>query len=495
MLSSFSRIFGTLVSCVSWARAPRELLDGGQRPARSSSSRRPAEHRRSGACPHGAGPNRSGTGSDAELPLAAGLREGLRVSCGDGAEAVPPIGIPEMALAGDVRLRPPRPADGLARRPASQQAGPQQAGPRQAGPRQAGSEQAGPGELRAVVDVRGHRAGVLTLRPDARGAAELTVVLAGGPGHSGVATAAPSADPGAASPAPQADDRACAPLALATQALLDWAFEALDLQAVHWRARVGDWSSRRVVWSVGFRLEGRVRSLVPVDAAAGATGPSRADAWVGSLLAQDPRTPASAWYDVPRLAAGGVVLRANRGDDAVRITEACAHPSTQRWLPALPAPYTLLDAAGFIASREEEHAGGHGISWCVANAADDTLLAQIALTGLDGGRSGCAEIGYWAHPQARGRGAVTTAVRLVARHALLPREDGGLGLDCVRLRAARGNTASQRVAERAGFRRSGVQRRAERLRDGSPEDFILFDLLPSELPPAAVHRPSAEPAR
>lgn len=378
---------------------------------------------------------------------------------GDGGKAAATPGVPRTEVDAEVRLRPVGP-DGDPGRP---------------GP----PTPAAPDAVRAVVDVRGLPGALLTLRPDARGAAELTVALDGGPEH---------AAPVGATPVPRADERRCAPVARATAALLDWAFDALDLHAVHWRARVGDWNSRRVVWSVGFRVEGRVRSLVALDAAADAVDRPRADAWLGSLLATDAREPASAWYEVPRLAARGVVLRANRGDDAVRIMQACAHPSTQRWLPALPSPYTLLDAAAFLASREEEHAGGHGISWCVADAADDTLLAQIGLTGLDGGRSGCAEIGYWAHPRARGRGAVTSAVRLVARHALLPQEDGGLGLDCVQLRAARGNVASQRVAERAGFRRNGVQRCAERLRDGGREDFVLFDLLASELPAAGAEQ-------
>ena len=55
-----------------------------------------------------------------------------------------------------------------------------------------------------------------------------------------------------------------------------------------------------------------------------------------------------------------------------------------------------------------------------------------------------AEIGYWAHPAARGRGVMTEATRLVARHTLLPYEDGGLGHHRVSLRAAAGNAASNR---------------------------------------------------
>ena len=38
-----------------------------------------------------------------------------------------------------------------------------------------------------------------------------------------------------------------------------------------------------------------------------------------------------------------------------------------------------------------------------------------------------AEIGYWAHPEARGRGVTSAAVELVVAHAFAPIADGGLG--------------------------------------------------------------------
>jgi hypothetical protein len=70
---------------------------------------------------------------------------------------------------------------------------------------------------------------------------------------------------------------------------------------------------------------------------------------------------------------------------------------------------------------------------------------------------------------------------LVARHSLLPLEEGGLGLPRVVVRAARSNIASQRVALNAGFRPAGVDRAGEILRDGSVQDLLRFDLLPQEL--------------
>jgi RimJ/RimL family protein N-acetyltransferase len=92
------------------------------------------------------------------------------------------------------------------------------------------------------------------------------------------------------------------------------------------------------------------------------------------------------------------------------------------------------------------------------------------------------EIGYWTHPQARGAGLMTEAVTLAVRHALLPAEEGGLGLNRMLLRAAVGNQASIRVAQKAGFTRSGIDRAGDRLGNAQVVDVVRFDLLADELP-------------
>jgi [ribosomal protein S5]-alanine N-acetyltransferase len=76
---------------------------------------------------------------------------------------------------------------------------------------------------------------------------------------------------------------------------------------------------------------------------------------------------------------------------------------------------------------------------------------------------------------ARGRGLATTALRLVSRWAV--RE---LGIARVHLTAHVDNPASQRVAERAGFRREGVLRAWEEIR-GERVDLVMFSLVGSDL--------------
>ena len=90
------------------------------------------------------------------------------------------------------------------------------------------------------------------------------------------------------------------------------------------------------------------------------------------------------------------------------------------------------------------------------------------------------EVGYWTHPQARGRGVTTEAVRLAVRHAFVPRADGGLGRRRLRLNVADGNDASRAVALHCGFVEVGRDRSAERLGDGSYVDLLRHDLLEAE---------------
>lgn len=262
-------------------------------------------------------------------------------------------------------------------------------------------------------------------------------------------------------------------MADAVRTALRWAFDELDTHVVHWQAHVDNWPSRRVAWACGFRVEGTVRGLLEARGA-------RYDGWIGSLVRGEPMAPSHAWLEAPVVRGGRAVLRPWREEDAPRVVEACSDPVSQRWLPNLPQPYTLADAQWYIRSREEEHAQGTAVYWCVADPDDDRCLGSLGLMGL-AGQSHRNEIGYWAHPDARGRGVMTEACRLALRHAVLSQVDGGLGLDRVTLRAATGNVGSNLVAQRAGFTRTGVARHVDRHEDGTFDDLALYDALAEEV--------------
>jgi RimJ/RimL family protein N-acetyltransferase len=276
--------------------------------------------------------------------------------------------------------------------------------------------------------------------------------------------------------APWARGRSVASRAL--RLVLQWAFGTLGLEVVHWRAEAGNWPSRRTAWAVGIRVEGLVRGLV-------AHRGSRQDGWIGSICSTDRMRPAHPWYDPPVLDTRGVRLRPHRAADGPRIIEAANDPLTQAWLPAIPSGYTADDAAAHLEDIREQQAGGRSLFWAITDDEEDLIAGEIGVFGLAGpSRSG--ELGYWAHPQARGRRLTSRAVRLAAEHALRPLDSGGLGLRRLVIRVANGNPASQQVALNAGFRPSGLDRDAEVLRDGTLADLHRFDLTAADIAAGSV---------
>src|SRR5664280_1885733 len=177
-----------------------------------------------------------------------------------------------------------------------------------------------------------------------------------------------------------------------------------------------------------------------------------------------------------------VRLRKWRHTDADRVLRACSDERTQHWLAGLPSPYTLQEAHSYIAGRGQEASEGRGLSWCVADSRSDLCLGSVAVMNLRDAMGTAGEIGYWAHPDARGRGVISEAVRLAVRHTFISREDGGLGRRRLQLNAADGNAASQHIARTNGFVEVGRDRQAEQLGDGTFVDRVRFDLLVDERP-------------
>lgn len=246
----------------------------------------------------------------------------------------------------------------------------------------------------------------------------------------------------------------------AVRLVRDYAFDGLGLEVLRWRAAVGNWGSRRVAAAAGFVYDGTVRQLLEHR------GELR-DGWVATITSHDPRTP-QPWLDQPVLTGRSAVLRPFDDDDVDRVVEACADPRTAHWLVSLPQPYGPTDAQDYIEGTRELAARSLGLTWCLADPADDRCLGSVSLEGL-GGYARRAEIGYWAHPAARGRGVVTEAVRLVTAYA----EQAGL-VDSIVIRCAAGNHASRHVAEAAGYHRSGCLPASEPVGAGELVDLLSY---------------------
>lgn len=90
-------------------------------------------------------------------------------------------------------------------------------------------------------------------------------------------------------------------------------------------------------------------------------------------------------------------------------------------------------------------------------------------------RMGIAEVGYWLTPDAWGNGYATDAVRTLTEYAFQERR-----FHRVYAKVFAGNEGSQRVLEKAGFKREGTMR-DHWFRDGRYEDVYLYGLLEGEL--------------
>ncbi len=170
--------------------------------------------------------------------------------------------------------------------------------------------------------------------------------------------------------------------------VLDAAFGRLGYDRVEWRADVGNWASWRVVWKHGFRKEGTVRGL-------GVKRGERVDQWVGTLLRDDPRGPATPW-DGPDPATGVVTADATGRDPEGLVRQFHEHfavpiaddaPSVDRdrvhLRTALVAEeFAELVTAVYGAAAGEAAAAGFTRAVAMDDGARDTVAAADALADL-----------------------------------------------------------------------------------------------------------------
>jgi len=173
------------------------------------------------------------------------------------------------------------------------------------------------------------------------------------------------------------------------------------------------------------------------------------------------------------LATARLALRAFRSSDVPWVALACDRPEMARFVPVLPSPYTEEDAAAFVVYAEEAWAEGVSAPFAIDSAEGELLGAiEVHPSSRDPALAG---VGYWLRPEARGRGVATEALRLVSHWAF-----EALAVERLSLITDPENTASQRVAERAGFLREGVLRAWHPTREGR-RDSVMFSLLPRDL--------------
>jgi RimJ/RimL family protein N-acetyltransferase len=167
---------------------------------------------------------------------------------------------------------------------------------------------------------------------------------------------------------------------------------------------------------------------------------------------------------------GDLVLRLPTAADLDQLVPAVVDAELRQDLD-LPS-LTRGELAEAIAHLEPLVANGRAAVLVLADVETDEILGGGTLHHLDPDRA-VIEIGYWLYPKARGRGLATRTARVLAEHAF------DLGVRRVVAQVNVGNTASERVLERAGFSREGVSRWISRA-DAGRVDKTVWSLLPGE---------------
>jgi RimJ/RimL family protein N-acetyltransferase len=249
--------------------------------------------------------------------------------------------------------------------------------------------------------------------------------------------------------------------AATVQALTAWAFEN-GIYRLELLAAKENGGSQRVAMNAGFTREGVRREASPDREG------NRRDLVAFARLHTDPPGP------TPRrlpdflngeLTDGVVTIRPLRPDDVEPYYALYQLPEVDA--STIGGEMTYADAIRKCTTVDNGWLAGEHAECVVADAATGVFAGEISLSYWQPMLREVM-IGYSLSPEFRGRGVMTRAVNLLTEWAF--------SIGAVRVKAGtfRGNTASQRVLERAGFTKEAEAQAFLPGRDGSRIDDIQY---------------------
>lgn len=177
-------------------------------------------------------------------------------------------------------------------------------------------------------------------------------------------------------------------------------------------------------------------------------------------------------------------LRRAETDDADFLVELARHEEVDPYLSVSRA--REREAVLAEIERSQREPGDFGRFVVEARDGDEWARAGVMGFEIANRRSGIANLGGLAlHPRFRGRQLADEAARLLQRHLLLD-----LGYHRLQLEIYGFNERALRHAERSGFVREGVKRKAY-WRHGEWVDGVMFGLLREDLDERVHEQPSA----
>jgi len=173
--------------------------------------------------------------------------------------------------------------------------------------------------------------------------------------------------------------------------------------------------------------------------------------------------------DTPRLRLRPFTLQ-----DAPRLQQICSDRDVASTTLALPHPYTLADAEGWIPKVAEEFSAGVAITLAITMRDVGLVVGNVTLR-LNR-ENGTGSLGYLIGRRYWNRGYCTEAARALVAYGF-----SELGLRRVQAEHFATNPASGRVMQKLGMTQEGVLRkRFERF--GQAEDAVVYGLLREEAP-------------
>ena len=166
---------------------------------------------------------------------------------------------------------------------------------------------------------------------------------------------------------------------------------------------------------------------------------------------------------------GVVLLRELRESDRDASLSTMRDALVAQWLN-MPTTPGSRDFDALLRVARDGRASGDRIDYTVTEAGDDVSLGAVIASRRHRDNW---EVAYLARAEGRGRGLMTRAVRLLCDWLL------GEGVGRIELRTHPANEASQKLAQRAGFTREGLERKSIWLHSAR-QDAIVWSLLPTD---------------
>ena len=171
----------------------------------------------------------------------------------------------------------------------------------------------------------------------------------------------------------------------------------------------------------------------------------------------------------PTLSDGVVLLRELREDDRAVVLSTMRDPLVGQWLNMPRAP-TDGDFDSLVRLAHNGRLTGDRFDFTVTEAGTDVSVGAVIASRRHRENY---EVAYLAGADGRGRGLMTRAVRLVCDWLF------SSGVGRIEVRTHPDNAPSQRLAERCGFQREGLERKSIWLH-GRRADAIVWSLLPGD---------------